>query len=85
MVITRRIIVKRRGGRGAAASPEDKAAFAVTAMLLGHLAGVVADTCLHLAGMRTKLKTPVATALMTIGFLVPAVCGVALHLWLLLG
>ena len=56
MVITRRIIVKRRGGHGATASPEDKAAFAVTAMLLAHLAGVVADTCLHLAGMRTKPK-----------------------------
>jgi hypothetical protein len=54
-------------------------------MLLAHLTGVVADTCLHLAGMRTKPKTPVATALMTIGFLVPAVCGVTLHLWLLLG
>ena len=85
MVITRRIIVKRRSRRGAAASPEDKAALAVTSMLLAHLAGVVADTCLHLEGMRTKPKTPAATALTTIGFLVSAVCGVALHLWLLPG
>jgi len=80
LVLAKQLITKWRGC-GAAASPEDKT-LAITALLLAHLAGVDADTCLHLAGMRSHPKTTAATALTMLGFLVPAACGLGVHLWL---
>ena len=80
LVLAKQLITKWRGC-GAAASPEDKT-LAITALLLAHLAGVEADTCLHLAGMRSHPKTTAATALTMLGFLVPAACGVGIDLWL---